>query len=457
MGGPGKVVALRTEGQTGRQSLRAITVRNGKLQGDGHHSRSRSAALSLPGSREPALQSQRSLTAFVFSARVNSLSAPRGSIGRRNARRFAKELALGEIEIARAPDWLTADLTSAKSEDGQADPTINGNKENVEDKLGRATAEPVPFHPFANIFPMLAEERLHELAQDIKDRGLLDPITLYEGQILDGRGRYRACKIAAVQPKFEDYVGDDALSFVVSRNLHRRHLTESQRAMVAARLADLKRGANQHSQGLPIGRAADLLNVGERTVARAREVLSRGVPDLLSAVERGEVAVSAAANICGMSEAEQREMVASVPDTRTGDAEGPTRIAASGRKREAAGPGKEHAASVGDMVPAVEAERLRAELAAATERLRHVEHELETARAIASSPPAVDELVKGPTDLDIPPFLDRRPLSSPDDQLAFDAIMAAWADATALRAALVGASPVVCERYIAVLRAELAK
>jgi ParB-like chromosome segregation protein Spo0J len=91
---------------------------------------------------------------------------------------------------------------------------------------------------------VLAEERLHELAQDIKDRGLLDPIMLYEGQILDGRGRYRACKIVAVQPKFEDYVGDDALSFVVSRNLHRRHLTESQRAMVAARLADLKRGAN---------------------------------------------------------------------------------------------------------------------------------------------------------------------------------------------------------------------
>ena len=107
--------------------------------------------------------------------------------------------------------------------------------------------------------------------------------------------------------------------------------------MVAARLADLKRGANRDSQGLPIDRAADLLNVGERTVARAREVLSRGVPDLLSAVERGEVAVSAAANICGMSEAEQREMVASVPDTRTGDAEGPTKNRRKRAKREAAG------------------------------------------------------------------------------------------------------------------------
>jgi ParB-like chromosome segregation protein Spo0J len=427
MGGPGKVVALRTEGQTGRQSLRAITVRNGKLQ-ETVTIRDHDRRLYLFRVHENQPCSRKIADGVRVLGEGKFIVAPRLDSST-NARRFAKGLALGEIEIARAPDWLTADLTSAKSEEGQADPTINGNKENVEDKLGRATAEPVPFHPFADIFPMLAEERLHELAQDIKDRGLLDPITLYEGQILDGRGRYRACKIAAVQPKFEDYVGDDALSFVVSRNLHRRHLTESQRAMVAARLADLKRGANQHSQGLPIGRAADLLNVGERTVARAREVLSRGVPDLLSAVERGEVAVSAAANICGMSEAEQREMVASVPDTRTGDAEGPTKN--RHKRAKARGPRKEHAASVGDIVPAAEAERLRVELATVTERLRQVEQELETARATAARAPAVDASMKPPTDLDIPPFLDRRQLL-PDDQLAFDAIKAAWDAASEL-------------------------
>jgi ParB-like chromosome segregation protein Spo0J len=454
MGGPGKVVALRTEGQTGRQSLRAITVRNGKLP-ETVTIRDHDRRLYLFRVHENQSSSRKIADGVRVLGDGKFIVAPRLDSST-NARRFAKGLALGEIEIARAPDWLTADLTSAKSEEGQADPTINGNKENVEDKLGRATAEPLPFHPFANIFPMLAEERLHELAQDIKDRGLLDPITLYEGQILDGRGRYRACKITAVQPKFEDYVGDDALSFVVSRNLHRRHLTESQRAMVAARLADLKRGANQHSQGLPIGRAADLLNVGERTVARARKVLSRGVPDLLSAVERGEVAVSAATNICGMSEAKQREMVASVPDTRTPDAEGPTKNRRKRAKREAGGPGKEHAASVGDMVPAAEAERLRGELATVTERLRRVEQELENERVMASRAPAVDASMKAPTDLDIPPFLDRRPLL-PDDQLAFDAIKAAWANSTALRATLVGASTVVRERFIAVLRADIAK
>jgi hypothetical protein len=114
-----------------------------------------------------------------------------------------------------------------------------------------------------------------------------------------------------------------------------------------------------------------------------------------------------------------------------------------------------HEVSVEDMVPAVEAERLRAELAAATERLRHVKHELETARAIASRPPAVDASMKAPTtDEEIPPFLNRYPLS-PEDQLAFDAVMTAWANSTT-RAALLQASPVVQERFSTVLRADVA-
>jgi hypothetical protein len=81
------------------------------------------------------------------------------------------------------------------------------------------------------------------------------------------------------------------------RRLRRRHLDESQRAMVAAKLATLKRGDNQHTEGLPIGRASELLNVGERSIARAREVLDEGAPELQQAVERNAVSISAAA--CG--------------------------------------------------------------------------------------------------------------------------------------------------------------
>lgn len=81
--------------------------------------------------------------------------------------------------------------------------------------------------------------------------------------------------------------------FVVSLNLKRRHLTESQRGMVASRLAKMPVGANQHSEGLPIGRASNMLNVGKRTVARAKEVTEKGAPELIAAVDAGEASVSA--------------------------------------------------------------------------------------------------------------------------------------------------------------------
>lgn len=310
---------------------------------------------------------------------------------------------------------------------------------------------PARFHPFANIFPMVAEDQLQELAQDIKDRGLLDPIVLHQGKILDGRCRYLACEITEVELKFQDYVGDDPLSYVVSCNLRRRHLSESQRAMVAAKVADLKRGANQHSEGLPIGRAAAMLNVSERSVARAKKVLHQGSPELVSAVEGGELPVSAAAEVSRMPESVQRETVAS-------GREGSATVNAETRttKRKTTRPKKHRAAPVDDMVPAAEAERLRAGLTAAMETLRHVKQELENARVVASRTPSVDASIKTPAgDDDIPPCLDRRPLST-EDQLASDAVMVDWTKCTALQAALAGASPVVHERFIAALRAYLA-
>src|SRR5262249_18329630 len=88
-----------------------------------------------------------------------------------------------------------------------------------------------------------------------------------------------------------------------------RHLDESQRAMVAAKLATLKLGDNQHSEGLPIGRSSELLKVGERTVARAREVREHGAPELVNAVEQGKLSVSAAADIAGLPVEKRCEFV----------------------------------------------------------------------------------------------------------------------------------------------------
>src|SRR6516225_974079 len=166
------------------------------------------------------------------------------------------------------------------------------------------------FHPLADIFPLLDGQDFAGLVTDIREHGLHEPIVVYEDRILDGRNRYRACEAAGVEPTFTVYQGDDPISYVVSLNLRRRHLNESQRAMVAAKLATLKLGDNQHSEGLPIGRSSELLNVGERSVARAREVIDRGATELVQAVERGRVSVSAAADIATQPIEEQREIVA---------------------------------------------------------------------------------------------------------------------------------------------------
>ena len=127
-------------------------------------------------------------------------------------------------------------------------------------------------HPVATLFPLLEGSDLKALVADIEAHGLREEIWLArDGRILDGRNRLRACDEAGVKPRFRTYEGDDPLEFVLSLNLHRRHLNESQRAMVAARVATLGRGQRQDrvDGSIDLSTAGELLNVsGGRGTAR---------------------------------------------------------------------------------------------------------------------------------------------------------------------------------------------
>src|SRR5262252_3972722 len=101
---------------------------------------------------------------------------------------------------------------------------------------------PYPVHRLANIFPLLPRRRLETLAANIREKGLIDPITLgrwrdgrrtTEG-ILDGRNRELACEIAGVEARYVHYEGDDIAGFIVSRNISRRDLSKGQQAMAMA-------------------------------------------------------------------------------------------------------------------------------------------------------------------------------------------------------------------------------
>jgi N6-adenosine-specific RNA methylase IME4 len=172
------------------------------------------------------------------------------------------------------------------------------------------------FHWLANIFPLVEGAEFDELVADIREHGLHEPIVVFEEKILDGRNRYRACMAAGIEPSFTAYTGDEPVAYVVSLNLRRRHLDESQRAMVAAKLAILGHGGDRSSGkfaacSVPTqGEAAALLNISERSVRNAREVQEHGTPELVSAVERGAVSVSAAADVATLPVQEQQEIVA---------------------------------------------------------------------------------------------------------------------------------------------------
>lgn len=169
------------------------------------------------------------------------------------------------------------------------------------------------FHPLSELFPLMQGREFDELVADIKAHGLREPITTLDGMILDGRNRWRACEAAGAEPRTCEYHGEDPLGWVISLNLHRRHLDESQRAIVAAKIASMPQGRPEETgqlAGISQPAAAEMLNVGERSVRRAREVLDRGSDELITAVESGRVSVSAAAEVTELPKAEQAVLVA---------------------------------------------------------------------------------------------------------------------------------------------------
>jgi len=159
-------------------------------------------------------------------------------------------------------------------------------------KVGKKTGEitmitPCEFHELCLIFPRCTDEELQLLVADIRENGLLTPITRYKGKILDGRNRYLACQMLNIEPKYEDFTGKEPLAFVVSRNLCRRHLSESQRAMIAAAVIELQRKDNGRSE-LTVTKAADQFAVSPRLVYHATKVLNEGTDQDIADILSGE-------------------------------------------------------------------------------------------------------------------------------------------------------------------------
>lgn len=185
-----------------------------------------------------------------------------------------------------------------------------------------------PFHPVSALFRLMEGPEFEELCIDIETYGLLEPIWLWQGQIIDGRNRYRACTARGVEPRYQEWNGQGSLvQFVISKNLHRRHLSTSERAMMGARAVALMEaeeeaarakngrseepGALMHPQdakaksGRKAQKAAQVVNVSRRSVNNARKVLEDGIPELSEAVDSGKITVTAAAKLAELTPEEQ--------------------------------------------------------------------------------------------------------------------------------------------------------
>lgn len=157
-------------------------------------------------------------------------------------------------------------------------------------------------HPAADVFPMLSDEELRVLADDIAKNGLQHPVMTWNDVIVDGRNRWMAAKKYGCPIRTEDIEFESeekCIRYIISTNIHRRHLTESQRADISAALANLEHGDNQHRTGksaAPItqAQAAKMMGVSERLVRDAKMVQEQA-PDLAAKVKAGELKVSRAA------------------------------------------------------------------------------------------------------------------------------------------------------------------
>jgi N6-adenosine-specific RNA methylase IME4 len=156
-------------------------------------------------------------------------------------------------------------------------------------------------HPAADCFPMLSGEDYQQLKASIEEVGLLEPVVIDDDDlIVDGRNRAKACTELGRDFDVEniaEHTDEDPISFVIAKNLARRHMTPGERAVAADKMARLPRGVKKTDApgGASQADASDLMRVSRRTTQRVAALREAGRDDLYDAVGEGRMTPAAAA------------------------------------------------------------------------------------------------------------------------------------------------------------------
>lgn len=155
-------------------------------------------------------------------------------------------------------------------------------------------------HPLCTLFPRMSGYEFECLKLDIKENGLRTPITTYRGMILDGGNRYKACVDLNINPLYEEFSGSAIGAFVLTSNLHRRHLTPAQSAAIVASVQDWSKS---QSVGKPKCATNSTLDTAKSRSAqsgaslatqRKADAVAKANPELAAKVGRGEISLNAA-------------------------------------------------------------------------------------------------------------------------------------------------------------------
>ena len=175
-------------------------------------------------------------------------------------------------------------------------------------------------HPIGAALPRMSAEEFHQLISDIDRNGVKEKIVLFEGKILDGWHRYNACiELNVVNPPMIEYDGSDPGSYVASKNLFRRHLSPSQRAMSAVQIVDESLKYVKDTKNLEevrkagkvteiVNEAVKLAGVSEKTVREARKAM-KASEEVKEAIKDGEMSVFEGAKLADKPIDEQKAAV----------------------------------------------------------------------------------------------------------------------------------------------------
>jgi len=174
-------------------------------------------------------------------------------------------------------------------------------------------------HEVANLFPPMKEADFKELAADICENGQRDPILITpDKNIVDGVHRYRALKEMDGVPEYKvvDLSDEELLKLVLSKNMHRRHLTASQRAMILVEARSMIEGkgrkkADASAEAFSQNEVAEEAGAGRSTVQRAVQVKDNGEPELADAVRNGNVEMRTALQALDLDPEDQRAVAES--------------------------------------------------------------------------------------------------------------------------------------------------